>query len=139
MVRNTRISVGVLAAMTVAAASACGGGDTGSVGTGSSQTSESGVAMIGPVTMSVEELPGATVELAMGRVLNINTGDVPVTGYSGEVADRRVAKFEKGRDDGSAQFNPGVTSVSPGTTEVTMTNEDAGIAPIRFTVVVTPG
>mgnify|MGYP001287942399 CR=1 FL=1 len=42
-----------------------------------------------------------------------------------------------GKKDASAEFNPGVTALAPGTTEVTMTNEQGGIQPLQFTVTVT--
>ena len=93
-------------------------------------------AVIGPVVMSVEDLQGATVELAVGQSLDITTGDLPVDSYSGDVEDTSVAEFVEGRDDGSATFNPGVTAVAEGTTGVTLSNEDGGIEDVVFTVTV---
>ncbi len=92
---------------------------------------------IAPVTMSVNELQGATVELVTGQVLNINTDSLAVDSYNGEVADPAVAEFTPGRTGDTAEFNPGVTALAPGTTEVTMTNEQGGIQPLSFTVEVT--
>lgn len=92
--------------------------------------------VIAPVTMSVNELQGAEVDLLVGQVLNINTDSLDVDSYSGEVADTEVAEFTAGYTDGSAEFNPGVTALKEGTTEVTMTNEQGGIQPLEFTVVV---
>lgn len=94
--------------------------------------------VITPVTMSVNELPGATVQLVVGQVLNINTDSMAGDSYSGEVADTSVATFSAGGSDGSAEFNPGVSAVSPGGTTVTMTNVQGGIEPLTFTVVVSP-
>lgn len=93
--------------------------------------------VIAPVTMAAGDLQGATVDLLVGQVLNITTGDLAVDSYTGEVADTDVATFVEGRADGSAEFNPGVEAVGAGTTDVTMTNSDGGIQPLRFTVVVT--
>lgn len=93
--------------------------------------------VIAPVTMEANDLQGAEVELLVGQALNINTGDLAVDSYSGEVADPAVAEFSPGRNDGSAEFNPGVTALKVGTTGVTMTNEQGGIQPLEFTVVVT--
>ncbi|MGK0722039.1 hypothetical protein [Leucobacter sp. W1478] len=93
--------------------------------------------VIAPVTMEANELLGAEVELLVGQALNINTGDLAVDSYSGEVADPSIAEFSPGRNDGSAEFNPGVIALSVGTTGVTMKNEQGGIQPLEFTVVVT--
>ncbi len=90
--------------------------------------------VIAPVTMTVNELQGAEVELVVGQVLNIDTESVAVDSYSGEVSDPAVASFTEGRVDGSAEYNPGVTALAEGTTEVTMTNEQGGIQPLEFTV-----
>lgn len=90
--------------------------------------------VIAPVTMSADELQGATVELLAGQVLNIDTGSLAVDSYAGEVADPAVAEFVPGRSDGSAEFNPGVTALAPGSTEVTLTNEQGGIQPLEFSV-----
>lgn len=93
--------------------------------------------MIAPVTESANDLQGATVQLVVGQALNIDTGDLAVDSYEGEVTDPVVAEFVPGRDDGSATFNPGVLALSVGTTDVEMTNAQGGIEPLRFTVEVT--
>lgn len=94
--------------------------------------------VITPITEDAGDLQGATVDLKVGQVLNINTGDLDVDSYSGEVDDTEVAEFIAGHDDGSAQFNPGVAGRSPGTTTVVLSNKDGGIEDITFTVVVSP-
>lgn len=93
--------------------------------------------VIAPVTMEAGDLQGATVDLVVGQVLNINTGDLAVESYSGEVADPAVAEFTAGYTDDSATFNPGVTALSVGTTEVVLSNSDGGIQDVTFTVDVT--
>lgn len=93
--------------------------------------------VIAPVTMDVNDLQGATVDLVVGQVLNINTGDLAVESYSGTVADPSVAEFVPGRDDGSATFNPGVEALAVGSTEVVLSNSDGGIQDVTFTVDVT--
>ncbi|WJL95432.1 hypothetical protein QSU92_16110 [Microbacterium sp. ET2] len=95
--------------------------------------------VIAPVTESANDLQGATVDLIVGQVLNIDTGDLAVDSYEGEVADPAVAEFVQGGDDGSATFNPGVRALAEGTTTVTMTNQDGGIQPLEFTVEVSAG
>jgi hypothetical protein len=89
--------------------------------------------------MDVNDLQGATVELVVGQVLNITTGDLAVDSYSGEVDDSTVAEFVPGRVDGSATFNPGVTALAPGSTPVVLSNTDGGIQDVTFTVSVTEG
>ncbi len=104
----------------------CGGGSAGDEPIGGD--------VIAPVTMTANELQGAEVELVVGQVLNIDTESLAVDSYSGEVSDPAVASFTEGRVDGSAEYNPGVTALAEGTTEVTMTNEQGGIQPLQFTV-----
>ncbi len=93
--------------------------------------------VIAPVTVSANDLQGDTVELVVGQVLNINTGDLAVDSYTAEIADSSILEFSQGREDGSATFNPGFTAKKVGETEVTMTNEQGGIQPLEFTVKVT--
>jgi hypothetical protein len=109
---------------------------SGSSGSGSDEPI--GGDIVAPVTMEANDLQGAEVDLVVGQVLNIDTGDLAVDSYTGEVADPKVAEFTQGKagSDGSAEFNPGVTALAAGTTEVTMTNEQGGIQPLQFTVVV---
>lgn len=128
--KKLMLALGASAALVLSLA-ACSGG-------AASPTEEPiGGEVIAPVTMEANDLQGAEVDLIVGQVLNINTGDLAVDSYTGEVADPTVAEFVAGRNDGSAEFNPGVTALAVGTTEVTMTNEQGGIQPLEFTVVVT--
>ncbi|WPO85277.1 hypothetical protein SCB71_13760 [Herbiconiux sp. KACC 21604] len=126
----TRILAAAAIVVAAAGLSAC---------TASSNTADTpdGGDVIAPVTMEANDLQGETVDLVVGQVLNINTGDLATDSYSGEVADTAVATFTKGGSDSSAEFNPGVEAVGVGETEVTMTNSDGGIQPLTFTVVVT--
>ncbi|MEN2741179.1 hypothetical protein ABCS02_25630 [Microbacterium sp. X-17] len=115
--------------------SACAGSSSG--GSTSSPTPTAiGGNLIAPVTMSANDLQGATVKLLVGQVLNINTGSLATDSYSGTVADIHVAAFTAGYTKDGATFNPGVTGIAPGTTTVTMTNANGGIQPLQFTVVV---
>lgn len=93
--------------------------------------------IVAPVTMSVNELQGAEVDLLVGQVLNINTDSLAEDSYTAKVADPSVAEFVQGGDRDGATFNPGVTALAEGSTEVTMTNEQGGIQPLQFTVTVT--
>lgn len=112
----------------------------GSVGVAcASDTNPIGGEIIAPVTMSVNELQGEEIDLLVGQVLNINTDSLDVDSYTGQSSDTEVAEFVEGRKDDSAEFNPGVTAVSPGRAEITMVNAQAGIQPLSFTVNVTAG
>jgi len=95
---------------------------------------QDGNSVIAPVTMDANDLQGATVDLAVGQVLNINTGDLAVDSYSGEVADTAVAEFVEGYEEDGTTFNPGVKALSEGSTTVVMSNSDGGIQDLTFTV-----
>lgn len=97
---------------------------------------EAGGDVIAPVTLDAGDLQGETVDLIVGQALNINTGDLAVDSYTGEVADPAIAEFVAGDAGGTAVMNPGVTALSVGSTDVTLTNTDAGIEDLTFTVVV---
>jgi hypothetical protein len=90
-----------------------------------------------PVTVSVNELEGKTVEVALNQVININTDSLAVDSYTAEIADPSIVEFVQGKEDGSAVFNPGLTPLKVGTTEVTLINDQGGIQPLTFTVTVT--
>ncbi|WP_127819413.1 hypothetical protein [Microbacterium sp. CPCC 204701] len=90
--------------------------------------------VIAPVTRDAGSLQGATVELAVGQVLNIDTGDLAVDSYRGEVDDPSVARFVAGREEDGATFNPGVEGLAKGETTVVLSNADGGIQSVTFTV-----
>lgn len=90
--------------------------------------------MIAPVTMSADELQGATVDLVVGQVLNITTGDLDGESYRGSVDDGTVAEFVPASKSDSAEFNPGVKALAQGSTQVVLSNTDGGIEDVTFTV-----
>lgn len=99
-----------------------------------SACAQSNTPVIAPVTMEAGDLQGETVELVVGQVLNINTGDLAVDSYSGEVADSAVAEFVKGYEEGGTTYNPGVKALADGSTTVVLSNSDGGIEDVTFTV-----
>lgn len=129
------IAVATLASVGLVGLSACSGVSGGGLSVAPSSTGIGGN-VIAPVTMSANDLQGATVDLLVGQVLNINTGDLATDSYTGKVADPKVASFTAGYTKDGATFNPGVTGLAAGTTAVTMTNANGGIQPLQFTVVV---
>jgi hypothetical protein len=105
-----------------------------SLAIGLSACAQSNTPVIAPVTMDAGDLEGETVELVVGQVLNINTGDLAVDSYSGEVADAGVAEFVKGYEEGGTTFNPGMKALAEGSTQVVLSNSDGGIEDVTFTV-----
>ncbi|WP_440708035.1 hypothetical protein [Herbiconiux sp. YIM B11900] len=126
----------ILVAAVVVAAAATGLSACSSSSTNDTPSTPIGGDVITPVSMSANDLQGASVDLIVGQVLNIDTGDLATDSYTGEVADTEVAEFVQGQTGGSAELNPGVQALAVGTTTVTMINEQGGIQPLEFTVVV---
>lgn len=89
---------------------------------------------IEPVVVDVGDLQGETVELEVGQVLDIDTGDLAVDSYSGEVEDPAVAEFVHGHESYGSVSNPGVKGLAEGTTKVVLSNDDGGIQDVTFTV-----
>ena len=108
-----------------------------SLAVGLSACAQANTPVIPPVTVDANDLQGETVDLVVGQILNINTGDLAVDSYSGEVEDTGVAEFVKGYEQGGATFNPGVKALAVGSTTVVMSNSDGGIQDLTFTIDVT--
>lgn len=104
----------------------------------SSPAEPDGKNVIAPVSMDANDLQGETIDLVVGQVLNINTGDLKTDSYSGTVADTKVATFSQGSAKEGLVLNPGVEAVAVGETAVTMKNSNGGIQPLEFTVKVSP-
>ncbi len=90
-----------------------------------------------PVVVKIGDISGTTVKVALDQVVDLDTGSLSVTSYSGKVADPSIATFTKGRKDNGAEFDPGLTPHKAGTTEVTLSNSDRGIQDVEFTLTVT--
>lgn len=120
---TTIISSLVIASAAILGLSAC-----------SSPEAPDGQNVIAPVSVEANDLQGRTVDLVVGQVLNINTGDLKTDSYSGSVADTQVATFSPGSEKEGLVLNPGVEAVAVGETTVTMTNSNGGIQPLEFTV-----
>ena len=90
-----------------------------------------------PVVVDLNEVDGTTVEVDEGGTIDLTGDDETYTEWTAEIADPDIVEFEPGRDDGSAQFNPGLTAKSVGDTEVTLENGSTGDS-VTFTVTVTP-
>ena len=83
------------------------------------------------------DVDGTTVEVTEGGTIDLTGDDETYTAWTADIADPDVVEFVPGRDDGSAQFNPGLTATSVGETEVTLENGETGDT-VTFTVEVVP-
>jgi hypothetical protein len=131
---TTLIKITAITALAAAATfglSACATSTDSDSDSDNSSTSQ----LVGPVVVDVAMLDGTTVEVNVDQVVDITTGDLDPADFTGKVADSKIAKFTAGGPDGSATFNPGVTGLSMGSTDVELTNTKTGDV-ITFTVVV---
>ena len=63
--------------------------------------------IVAPVTMGVNQLQGAEVELVVGQALNVDTESLAVDSYTAEISDAKVLEFTQGGTSGGAEFTPG--------------------------------
>ena len=67
-----------------------------------------------PVIVSLDDVDGTTDEVPEGGTVDLTGDDETFTEWTADIADPEVVAFVPGRDDGSAQFNPGLTAESVG-------------------------
>jgi hypothetical protein len=96
-----------------------------------------GSSALPPVVAELDAVDGTTVEVPEGGTIDLTGDDDTYTEWTADIADPDVVEFEPGRDDGSAQFNPGLTAKSVGETEVTLENGATGDT-VTFAVEVVP-
>ncbi|MGW4929020.1 hypothetical protein ACWEOH_07690 [Agromyces sp. NPDC004153] len=126
----------VAASVAVMLMVALGGfGLTGCTSSGGSSDGDSSA--LPPVIIDLGDVDGTTVEVPEGGSIDLTGDDETYTDWTADIADPAVVEFVPGRDDGSAQFNPGLTAESVGTTEVTLDNSESGES-VTFTVEVVP-
>lgn len=89
--------------------------------------------VIAPVIVDVATANGTTVRAGAGNNVVLKANN-PVS-WKGTVANPSVATFVPGRSDGSATYNPGLTDLHTGSTDVTMTD---GSQTVTFKLEVTP-
>jgi hypothetical protein len=102
-------------------------------GCSSNGGSPGGSSALPPVIVDLDEVDGTTVQVDEGGSIDLTGDEETFTEWSADIADPSVVEFEPGRDDGSAQFNPGLTAKSVGETEVTLDNASSGDT-VTFTV-----
>lgn len=93
--------------------------------------------MLPPVIVDLGAVDGTEVEVPVGGTVDLVGDDEHFTAWSAELSDPEIAEFVPGKDDGSAQFNPGLTALAEGDTEVTLTNDESG-EKVEFTLEVVP-
>jgi hypothetical protein len=90
-----------------------------------------------PIIVELADAEGTTVEVPLDNVVDLVTGDdEDVTAWTAKVSDESVVEFVPGKDDGSAQFNPGLTPLAEGTSDVVLSNSETD-STVSFTVTVT--
>ncbi len=88
---------------------------------------------IPPVIVDLGEVDGTTVEVDEGGTIDLTGDDETYAAWTADIGDPAIVEFTPGRDDGSAQFDPGLTATAPGETEVTLDNTETGES-VTFTV-----
>lgn len=92
-----------------------------------------GSQVLPPVIVDIADVDGTTVEVQEGGAIDITGDDETYTDWTADIADPSIVSFTPGRDDGSAQFNPGLEAKSVGSTDVTLENSSSGDS-VSFTV-----
>ncbi|MCM3658349.1 hypothetical protein M3147_13925 [Agromyces mediolanus] len=134
--QRTRRFAALLAAAALAAAlSGCAAGSTEAPS--QSPTASDGASVLPPVIVDLGAVDGTTVEVPVGGTVDLVGDDEHFLAWTAELSDPEVAEFVPGADDGSAQFNPGLTALAEGDTEVALTNDESG-QQVEFTVEVVP-
>ena len=134
------VLAGVLIASAGLGLAACSGpaGTAATTPPASSSVSPSPSAQqLPPIMADLKTVDGPTVSVPLDNVI-VLTGDTETyTSWTAKIEDPTIVSFTPGKDDGSAQFNPGLSPITTGTTTVTLDNSASG-AHVAFTVVVTP-
>ncbi|WP_173922590.1 hypothetical protein [Agromyces sp. Marseille-P2726] len=120
------MSVGAMAVGLAGCSSGGSGGDP-----------SGGASALPPVIVELDTVDGTAVEVPEGSSIDLTGDDETFTEWTAEIADPSIVEFVPGRDDGSAQFNPGLTAESVGETEVVLENGETGDT-VTFTVEVVP-
>ncbi|UOE43540.1 hypothetical protein [Agromyces larvae] len=129
MFRRRRASV-LVAAIGVAGALAFSGC---AAGAGDETAEPTDGDVLPPIMVQLDEVDGTTVEVPLDNVIVLQGDDETYTAWEADIADESVAEFTPGRDDGSASFDPGITPLKVGSTEVTLDNSETGDS-VTFTV-----
>jgi len=87
--------------------------------------------------VQIDEIDGESIKVVDGNVIDLAGDDETYADWDAEIDDPAIVEFAPGRDDGSAQFNPGLTATAVGSTAVALENGATGDT-VSFTVEVVP-
>jgi hypothetical protein len=118
--------------------SACGDDDDDTAATTTTAAASTGTVgnVLPPVIADLGSIDGTTVDVKVDGVIDLTGDDETYADWEADIADPAVAEFTPGRDEGGASFNPGITGLAAGSTEVTLTNSTSDET-VTFTVTVT--
>lgn len=86
-----------------------------------------GMQLPAPIMVDFEATPRSTVEAPVGKIIVLTTTTKSaVTRWTATVSNPQVVAFAPGYSDGSAIFNPSLTGLSAGTSDVTLTDPQSG-------------
>ncbi|MBS1698931.1 MAG: hypothetical protein JST25_11085 [Actinobacteria bacterium] len=138
--RPTAVLAGVLvlgAGLGLAACSAPGGTTATTPPATTGGTPGSGARQLPPIMADLKTVDGSTVSVPLDNVIVLTGDTTDFKSWTATIEDPTIVSFTPGKDDGSAQFNPGLSPITTGTTKVTLDNSVSG-AHVAFTVEVTP-
>lgn len=136
--RSRAVLAGILISSAALGLAACSGtGGTAATTEPASVTPAPSAQQLPPIMADLKTVDGATVSVPLDNVIVLTGDTADFTHWTAKIEDPNIVSFTPGKDDGSAQFNPGLSPITTGTTKVTMDNSASG-AHVAFTVEVTP-
>jgi len=116
------LRVGASVAVLIAAGALALTGCTSTSDGGASHPATASAEVVAPVIVDLNDVDGTTVEVEVGNTIDLTGDDETYADWGAEIADDDIVEFTPGRDDGSAQFNPGLNALAVGETEVRLDN-----------------
>ncbi|VXB69963.1 conserved exported hypothetical protein [Microbacterium sp. 8M] len=139
MYRRLPRSAIVLVALLVPAGiglAGCSGGGAATAPSASASAS-TGTQQLPPIMADLKTVDGTTVSVPLDNVIVLTGDSTDYKSWTAAIEDPTIVSFTPGKDDGSAQFNPGLSPLTTGRTKVALSNSVSG-AHVAFTVEVTP-
>jgi len=127
------LRVGASVAVFIAAGALALAGCTSTSGGAASHPASASAEVVAPVIVDLNDVDGTTVEVEVGNTIDLTGDDETYADWGAEIADDDIVDFTPGRDDGSAQFNPGLNALAVGETEVRLDNTSTDKT-VTFTV-----
>lgn len=127
------LRAGASVAVLIAAGALALAGCTSTSGANETHPATASAEVVAPVIVDLNDVDGTTVQVEVGNVIDLTGDDETYADWGAEIADESVVSFTPGRDDGSAQFNPGLNALAVGETEVALDNTSTDQT-VTFTV-----